>query len=82
MPDHGRRELGAIGLLWAGETVGRELAFGRYVAGDSSSDLLAQYEVRAGRVRINAPQFLLIAPLLFGRGGDRGTRSSSGDDGR
>ena len=66
-PGHTTRELGAVGLLWAGLTVAFEFGFGHYVAGDSWDSLLGQYDVTAGRIWVLVPLFVLVSPLLFGR---------------
>lgn len=44
------RDAALVGLAWALATVTFELTFGHFVAGDSWSDLLAAYDVSAGRL--------------------------------
>ena len=61
------REALRIGLLWLAMTVAFEFSFGRLVAGHSWSELVADYDLSAGRLW---PVFLLwtaAMPYLFYR---------------
>jgi hypothetical protein len=62
--DPGR--LAALGLGWAVATVVFEFGFGRWVAGASWSELVADYNVLRGRLWMLVLLTLLIAPYLAG----------------
>ena len=64
--EHTRRELLGVGVLWLGLTVAFEFLFGHYVAGNSWSALLKNYDLLAGYVWIFVPLTMLVAPLVFG----------------
>jgi hypothetical protein len=64
--EHTRTELLAVGVLWLGLTVAFEFLFGHYVAGNSWSSLLQQYDLLAGYVWAFVPLTMLVAPLVFG----------------
>lgn len=53
-----------LGLVWLGLTVAFEFAFGRYVAGHTWSRLLADYDLRAGRVWSLFLAWVLVAPRI------------------
>ena len=61
-PLAGRGEALGVGAAWAAMAVAFECAFGRWVGGDSWPDLLANYDVTAGRVWILVPAGLLAGP--------------------
>jgi hypothetical protein len=56
-----------IGFLWLGLTVAFEFLFGHYVAGHSWSQLLRDYNIRAGRLWVMIPLWVTLAPYLFYR---------------
>jgi hypothetical protein len=56
-----------IGFIWLGLTVAFEFLFGHYIAGQSWSKLLSDYNILAGRVWIAVLIWIAIAPLLFYR---------------
>jgi hypothetical protein len=64
--EHTRIELAAIGLLWLGLTIAFEFLFGHYVAGNSWTSLLQQYDLLAGYVWVFVPLTMLVAPIVFG----------------
>jgi len=64
--EHTRAELVGVGVLWLGLTVAFEFLFGHYVAGNSWSSILEQYDLLAGYVWIFIPLTVLVAPLVFG----------------
>lgn len=53
-----------VGLLWAGLTVAFEFAFGRFVAQATWDRLLADYNLRAGRLWVLVLATILFAPLV------------------
>jgi hypothetical protein len=54
----------SIGLLWLTFTLLFEFGFGRF-RGNSWNDLLADYNLFAGRVWILIPLWVAIAPYIF-----------------
>jgi hypothetical protein len=56
-----------IGILWLGLTLAFEFGFGRFVAGRSWAELLAEYNILAGRVWVLVPIVVLLAPYAAGR---------------
>jgi hypothetical protein len=57
----------AIGILWLGLTLAFELLLGRYVSGLSWSTLLQEYDLRAGRLWVFVPIWVVVAPYVFYR---------------
>jgi len=55
------------GLTWLVLTVAFEFVFGRFVAGHSWAELLADYNVLAGRVWVFVPAALAVLPYLVFR---------------
>ncbi|MBR8840346.1 MAG: hypothetical protein DSM106950_41750 [Stigonema ocellatum SAG 48.90 = DSM 106950] len=55
----------SIGLIWLGLTVAFEFLFGHYVMGNPWSQLLADYNLLAGRVWIFVLIWTAIAPFVF-----------------
>jgi hypothetical protein len=66
-PLSGRREAASVGAAWATMTVAFELGFGHWVAGDSWSALLENYDVRAGKVWVLVPVAMAAGPELARR---------------
>lgn len=66
-PLPGRREALAVGAAWAAMTVAFEFGFGHWVAGDSWSSLLENYDVTAGKIWIVVPAAMLAGPELARR---------------
>ena len=62
--DVGSRALFGIGALWLALTVAFELLFGRYVSGASWESLLADYDLRRGRLWSLLLVTILFAPWL------------------
>lgn len=60
-------EAGGIGLLWLALTLAFELLAGHYLSKQSWHRLLADYDLRAGRLWALVPLWVLVAPLLFQR---------------
>jgi hypothetical protein len=56
-----------VGLIWLALTIAFELGFGHYVAGHRWDELLADYDLTAGRVWILIPLWGTLAPYLFYR---------------
>lgn len=54
-----------IGLIWLGLTVAFEFIFGHYIVGHPWSQLLADYNLFAGRVWIFVLIWIAIAPFFF-----------------
>jgi hypothetical protein len=57
----------AVGLVWLALTIAFEFGFGHYVAGHSWADLLADYDLTAGRLWVLIPAWVTVAPYLFYR---------------
>lgn len=55
----------AVGLLWLGLTLAFEFLAGHYLSKQSWHRLLADYDLRAGRLWALVPLWVLVAPLLF-----------------
>jgi hypothetical protein len=62
------RALGAVGLLWTALTLAFEFLFGHFVAGASWTDLLADYDVRRGRLWPLVLLATALTPWAWGRG--------------
>jgi hypothetical protein len=56
-----------VGLIWLGLTIVFEFGFGHYVAGHPWSQLVADYNLLAGRVWLVVLIWITVAPLLFYR---------------
>ena len=56
-----------VGATWLGLTLAFEFGFGHYVAGKPWHELMADYNVAAGRIWILVLLTTLFAPLLMGR---------------
>ena len=61
------REALSVGAAWAGMTVAFEFGFGHWVAHDSWSDLLKNYNISAGRVWVLVPAAMAAGPELARR---------------
>lgn len=61
------RQAWTIGLMWLFMTLAFEFGFFHYVAGHSWADLMAQYNVFAGRMWILVPLWVLLGPYVFYR---------------
>src|SRR5215470_2310332 len=70
--DPDARALLAVGLLWLVLTVAFEFLFGHYVSGTSWRSLLADYDLRRGRLWPLVLLTVLVAPWLLGRVRHRG----------
>src|SRR5512145_1117827 len=57
----------AIGALWLVLTLGFEFALGRFVSGLSWREMLAEYNLAAGRLWALVPLWVALAPCLFYR---------------
>ncbi|HET7354577.1 MAG TPA: hypothetical protein VFJ11_11095, partial [Gaiellaceae bacterium] len=62
-----RRESVSVGAAWMGMTVAFEFGFGHWVAGDSWSALLENYDVTAGKVWVLVPGAMAAGPELVRR---------------
>ena len=56
-----------IGALWAVLTEAFEFGFGIAVTGDSFADLIAAYDITAGKVWVLVPLWMFIGPTLIRR---------------
>jgi hypothetical protein len=56
-----------VGFLWLMLTLAFEFGFGRFVAGRSWAELLAEYNILAGRVWALVPIVVFLAPYAAGR---------------
>ena len=65
-PDTSKQAI-TVGLIWLGLTVAFEFLFGHYVAGQSWSKLLYDYNVFAGRVWVVVLIWVTFAPYVFYR---------------
>jgi len=54
-----------VGLIWLLLTLAFEFGFGHFIAGHSWNHLFADYNLRAGRVWILIPLWVLVGPALF-----------------
>jgi hypothetical protein len=66
-PPVSARQAAAIGLFWMALTVAFEFLFFHYAGGHPWSELLANYNVLAGRVWVVVLLWLAIAPGIFFR---------------
>lgn len=66
-----RREALSVGAAWTGMTVAFEFGFGHWVAGDSWSELLENYDVRSGKAWVLVPLATAAGPELTRRLGRR-----------
>lgn len=62
-----RQEALWVGAAWAAMTVAFEFGFGHWVAGDSWSALLENYDVTAGKVWVVVPVAMAAGPELARR---------------
>lgn len=74
VPPANSRQAVALGLFWAGLTIAFEFLFFHYVGGHSWAELLANYNVPAGRIWIFLVLWIAAAPSLFFRYGQAGKR--------
>jgi hypothetical protein len=61
------REAAGIGAVWLALTLLFEFALGRFVSGLSWREMLAEYDMSAGRLWPLVPLWVAIAPYLFYR---------------
>jgi uncharacterized membrane protein len=57
-----------VGALWLVLTLAFEVALGRFLSHLSWSQILAEYNVLAGRLWLLVPLWIALAPYLFFRG--------------
>ena len=57
-----RRDAVSVGAAWAGMTITFEFGFGRWVAGNSWSELLENYDLTAGKVWALVPAVMAVGP--------------------
>jgi hypothetical protein len=62
-----RREALSVGAAWTGMTVAFEFGFGHWVAGDSWSTLLENYDLTAGKAWVLVPGAMAAGPELARR---------------
>jgi hypothetical protein len=63
-PLRSRREARSVGTAWATMTVAFEFGFGHWVADDSWSALLENYDIGAGKVWALVPAAMVVGPEL------------------
>jgi len=61
------RDALAIGVAWSVLTVGFEFGFGRFVAHEKWSTLLAQYDLTRGNIWIFVPLWMAVGPCTIQR---------------
>lgn len=61
------RQAWVIGLAWLALTLVFEFALGRLVSGLSWREMLAEYDLSAGRLWVLVPLWVAIAPYVFYR---------------
>ena len=61
------RQAWNVGLLWLSMTLAFEFGFGHFIAGNSWSKLLHEYNLLDGRVWVFIPLWMLIGPYVFYR---------------
>jgi hypothetical protein len=66
VPDLDTRHLLVLGGAWTLATVGFEFGFGRLVMGHPWSRLLADYDLRRGRIWVLVLLVILVMPILAG----------------
>jgi hypothetical protein len=66
-PIRSSRKAVAIGAVWLALTLVFEFALGRFVSGLSWREMLAEYDLTAGRLWVLVPLWVAIAPFLFYR---------------
>ena len=66
LPDPASASLARIGLFWGVLTVAFEFGFGHYVSGAPWPELMADYDVRAGRLWPLVLATTITAPPLWG----------------
>ena len=66
LPDPSSAPLARIGLMWGLLTLAFEFGFGHYVSGATWSELLADYDLRAGRLWPLVLLATVAAPPLWG----------------
>lgn len=74
----GSRALFGIGAFWLALTVAFEFLFGRYASGASWESLLADYDLRRGRLWPLVLVTVLFAPWLASRGRRRRSEAGGG----
>lgn len=63
-------EASAVGALWLVLTLAFEFLLGRFVSGLSWPQMLAEYNLAAGRLWALVPFWVAVAPYIFYRLGD------------
>jgi len=66
LPDPRRAPLGGVGALWGLLTLAFEFGFGRFVSGLSWTEMLADYDLGAGRLWSLVLAATVVAPWLWG----------------
>lgn len=61
------RQAAAVGFAWLGLTLAFEFLLGRFVSGLSWRQMLAEYDVAAGRLWVLVPLWVAVAPYVFYR---------------
>lgn len=61
------RQAIAVGALWLALTLAFEFALGRFVSGLSWREMIAEYDLAAGRLWALVPLWVAVAPYVFFR---------------
>ena len=61
------RQAIAVGIAWLALTLAFEFALGRFVSGMSWREMLAEYDLTAGRLWVLVPLWVALAPYAFYR---------------
>jgi len=61
------RQAIAVGALWLALTLAFEFALGRFVSGLSWREMIAEYDLTAGRLWALVPLWVAVAPYVFFR---------------
>jgi 2-hydroxy-6-oxonona-2,4-dienedioate hydrolase len=64
-PIDSARQAAALGLAWLALTLAFEFLLGRFVSGLAWREMLAQYNLAAGRLWALVPLWIAVAPALF-----------------
>lgn len=59
------RQAIAVGAVWLALTLAFEFALGRFVSGLSWGEILAEYDLAAGRLWVLVPAWVALSPYVF-----------------
>lgn len=64
-PIRSSRQAVAVGMAWLALTLAFEAALGRLASGLSWAEILAEYDVRSGRLWVLVPLWVALGPYVF-----------------